>query len=77
MEQKKVEITEAELEELKELRKQKLKAKEYARRQAVKNQLILEKAKKQGVTVTKKEIDDRIAALDAAGSDGVSASNDE
>ncbi|QWV98640.1 hypothetical protein KP005_04960 [Geomonas nitrogeniifigens] len=74
----KIEITAAEMAELKELRAQKAKAKEYARRQAVKNQIILEKAKKLNITASKNEIDVRIAALDATGEEeGADSSTEE
>lgn len=74
----KIEITAAEMAELKELRAQKAKAKEYARRQAVKNQIILEKAKKQNITASKNEIDARIAVLDANGEgDGTDPATEE
>lgn len=73
----KFEITAAEMEELQELREQKKKSKEYARRQAVKNQIILEKAKKQNINASKKEIDAKIAALDLAGEEGEAGTDED
>lgn len=59
-----VEITEEQMAHFKKLQEKEEKQREYQRRQAVKNQILLEKAKAAKLTVTKKEIDERIAKLD-------------
>ena len=61
-----VTITEEEMARFKKLMEKDDKQRVYQRRQLVKNQLLLEKAKAAKLTVTKKEIDERIAKLDEA-----------
>jgi hypothetical protein len=59
---KKVEITPEQYAQLQKLIEKEEKAKLYAKRQAVKNQIILEKAKKQNITATPAEIEARMKA---------------
>lgn len=61
----KIEITAAQNEIFKKLLEKEEKAKAYARRQAVKSQIILKKAKEAGITATKAEIDAWIEEEDA------------
>lgn len=53
-------ITEAQYKMMQRLLEKEEKQKAYSRRQTVKNQIILEKAKAQGITATKHEIDARL-----------------
>ena len=69
----KVEITAKQYEQLQKLIEKEEKAKLYARRQAVKNQIILEKAKQQGITATQKEIEARMKADEEEGEEGKAA----
>lgn len=72
-----VEITTEKMAYYQKLEAKEQKQRDYQRRQAIKSQLLIEKAKKADIKVTKAEIDAKIAELDAGNKDSEVKSKEE